>query len=362
MTHHQPVPSAAVHGRRYYRVRGGAPVLGSLVALLIGAAIAAAGAYAYAVLCQRSPIIYLNILLVAAYAWLIGAATGAGARIGKVRSLRTVQWLAAGAAGVGLYVSWALWLTAVFSHYPYTFYPHMLVVPEGSFWELGTLWKGVAVIYERGTWGLMSTQFASAGVQTVSGPILGAIWLAEGVLLVVLAMVTARLRTTRRAFCESCHAWCSAPRVVHCYSLMHNPVEIKLRMQEADWAYLGTLAAASDREPGHLALLHERCPRCRQTHMLTLQRVAIGHSSLPEPLTGYRRTSVSGWVEYLVGLFTGEGRSSSRTYAIMDKLLVTESDLAIIESTPPAAHLHEAQEELPPEADAAADDYVDLGN
>jgi hypothetical protein len=77
-----------------------------------------------------------------------------------------------------------------------------------------------------------------------------------------------------QAFCENCGAWCQRNKDVA--RVQHFDEElVREHMEEKDFEYLIRLGPATSDTPKHLRVELLTCPRCAQTHLLTISRINL---------------------------------------------------------------------------------------
>jgi hypothetical protein len=162
------------------------PVLSAIVSTIL--------APLYAALIMYCPFIYVNALLVVAYATLTGLAAGAAVRIGRVRMPLAAAFLALLGAWIGFYFSWCVWLSilAYFNTPEFPgFGPAMEFFKEPGIWLSAAAKPGEVIEFAReinstGIW-----SFGSNSDRTISGMILLAVWAVEFLLFSFFALKSA---------------------------------------------------------------------------------------------------------------------------------------------------------------------------
>jgi hypothetical protein len=253
---------------RYYHHSGQFSPGGTLMALLLGLLIGAPMAFVYAWLIHWDPIIYINLLACAAFAWLIGYATEQVLVSRKCRSVPVAAAVALLVALGSYYMSWAVWL-------------HFMMT-EGSILEFMkplNMLGAILAVNDHGAW--------TYNGSLIKGGELWVAWAAEAGAFLGIACYAATHEMLEATFCEGCEVWTkqqegvcrvaagSAPsytdlKAVASYlkGLKQHAAELKMRLESKDLSYLEQLGPV---EPDAIAWyqfdLHT-CPRCNMTHTL----------------------------------------------------------------------------------------------
>jgi hypothetical protein len=81
-----------------------------------------------------------------------------------------------------------------------------------------------------------------------------------------------------QAFCEACGSWCKTSKAVA--RVQHFDEElVREHVERKDFEYLVRLGPAEEATPVHLRLDLQDCPRCPQTHLLTVNRVTVSYNN-----------------------------------------------------------------------------------
>ncbi len=286
------------------------------LALLIALAGSVLLAILYVWLLRVIPLIYASVVIALGYGWLIGEIAAKAVWYGKLRDRRSTLWLAMLGAGAGYYAAWIFWLGSI-THESAALFLNPVV-----------LGRSILGVNEVGTWSF--GREGILGTQSVNGILLALVWLGEAIAIFGLAALSASRRAPDFAFCEQCSSWCDKGRLLHSYGGV-SAVELKLRLEQKDWAFFTTLPAARYGNLQRVDLEHYRC-KCGKLQTLAVQRVTIKVQQT--------------------------GRSESKVI-VLNKLPVTPAELEWIERTTPL----EPGDNLPdaPAPPASADDQVDLG-
>lgn len=270
----------------------------------------------YVWLLRVIPLIYASVVIALGYGWLIGEIAAKAVWFGKLRNRRATLCLAMLGAAAGYHAAWIFWLGSVTDE------------STASLLNPLVLCRTILHVNETGTWSFGRTEVLAT--QSVNGVLLALVWLGEAIAIFGLAALGASRRAPDFAFCDQCNSWCDKGRLLHSYGGV-SAVELKLRLEQKDWAFFTTLPAARYRNLQRIDLEHYRC-KCGKSQTLAIQRVAIKA----------RQT----------------GRSESK-FIVLNKLPVTPVELDWIERTMPL----EPDQTVPqaPAPPAATDDQVDLG-
>ena len=243
-----------------YQPSGRAPIFGLALGGIaaFGVALVSAPIYAYATV--YCPVVQLSVLLTLIYGAVLGGVPAlAMVRLGKVRNNVLTVLVALGTSALGWLVSWVPWLYATMNRNADV--PLFVILDPLAFTQM------VRSIYELGSWSIGSSN------EAVSGLLLLPIWLIEFGLIVGTGALVGFGVGEGGPFCERCEAWCKNVGV-----LMHLPVELEAaivpRLLSGDVAALTDAAQLTPPyAPPTLQVLGTRCPSCRDTATLLVQRV-----------------------------------------------------------------------------------------
>lgn len=135
------------------------------------------------------------------------------------------------------------------------------------------LWAAIGAVAENGAW----TIFGS----TPKGTLLYVIWLAELILIVGTAILTALGRVSL-PFCESCQKWTDLLPGTPTMQAVADPAALKGRLEEGDFAALEELGKAEPDAAAYTELEIKSCPNCDASRYLTIRSVEIVTSSKGE--------------------------------------------------------------------------------
>lgn len=278
----------------YYRHEAPASAFGFFNATVLAVLPLGAAGVVYAFAILHCPIIYACVVLTAGFGWLVGAIGAQVLMWAAVRSSRARQALMVWFAVMAYTVSFAAWLW-------------ILVARDMRSWSLmwvvedpAAMLRVLRWVYENGVWGF-GEHFHSV---MVNGPMLVCVWVGELGMTVIMPLLIMNRRFTDRPYCEFCRKWCGAPRLLHRYRTASG-IEIKLHLEDHDWAYLGTLLSGGRADARCVDLEYSRCETCDRLHTITLTRDTA---------------------------IIGAGTFKRERMRIMDHLLITREDLTVIEA------------------------------
>jgi len=254
-------PELTYAGERYYHHTGRAPLFGTTLATITAWAAAVALAIAYAWVDLNVKVADLvSAFIVIAFAVAGGFAVYAVMRWAKVRNMPVIVIVAVSAALLLFYASWAVWEADLSRQ----------ASRPISAWRLsqrpGLMWRYALRINEVGTFTLND--------RAVTGGELWAFWIGEAFLLIgaTIAIPIAMMRG--QAFCENCGAWCKRNKDIARVQNFDDEL-VREHMEEKDFEYLVRLGPATINTPVHLRVELLSCPKCKQTHLLTVNRINI---------------------------------------------------------------------------------------
>lgn len=224
----------------YYKPSGKFSPISIVFLLLVLLTLAPAFAWLYAYAIWYCPFIYINFFITIAFGLLVGLAIHfLVIGFGKVRS--------PGAAGLfgligglwSLYVHWAIWIDLAInaeagngilvSHVNYHQLSEILRDPIGLF-------QVAMSINETGLWSVFTIP--------VSGFVLGLIWIAEAVIILVFPVLMA-LQKAEKPFGEYQNQWAQEIKL-DAFEYIQKPAEFKKLLEEKDSTGLNVLKKASN--------------------------------------------------------------------------------------------------------------------
>jgi hypothetical protein len=254
-----------------YRHSGAMPLLGILLILGSGAVTACALGVVYSFANYYIPFIYFHFLFTAGLGWAIGSAVVWAAKTGKVRNTALLGAYGATFGLLGLYAAWGgdLLARGGLNRGLHAFDPTVLK-------------HYIAFFYEKGLWTLGHA--GQHGGDRVSGVFLGAVWLAEGGVIVGLAACAAWHGVSALPFCETCNCWTVSEANVQRLTHPAGPVQTMgaviddfksipnrlQRLKDGDLAALDDFDRAPPSAQAYLQLDLARCPTCQQSNFLSV--------------------------------------------------------------------------------------------
>lgn len=237
---------------RFYRHAGGFDPSQLPLAVLAGATAILVMGVVYGYVIRYSPLIYLNILALLGFGYGVGWTVGNAVRKGKCRNrtLRDFLWLVAVVSA--LYVSWVTWVFAITGH------QHLILDPR-------SLWHALVFIGKKGVWSI-----GSSGIP-VSGILLYLVWVAEAIILAVMAWTTS-MDQDPGPFCEACGQWVAPmarlPRLGFTHATDRNSGLKAMGAGEIDPLF--SLGPCADDCKIWLSVLLEACPSREHLIVLTV--------------------------------------------------------------------------------------------
>ncbi|MBT9588984.1 hypothetical protein IV102_36960 [bacterium] len=242
----------------YYQHSGKCPLSGLLLCLLTGSlASALLGAiYAYAILYIPMDGL-ISFILTGTFGLLSGIAIGKLMRRSHIRSLRAGRLCLLFCQSAGYYVSWAVWVFAVYARAGLNVSLIGILIPP-------VLWHAILQVNETGVW--------SPGGKPLGGPLGGQLWIfwvAEAAFIFYFSWLgLAKLNGT---FCERCGVWCNEHDAVATLHPMQ-PDELRTVLEQRDYERL-ELATESIYERIQLDL--QQCPQCLDTCTVTGKLIQV---------------------------------------------------------------------------------------
>lgn len=255
-------PSAA---GPYYKPSGEVTLAGLAAGVGGGLVVAVALGFAYAYLISYIPIVYLNILCVIGYALVLGAASAALVRWGKMRNPAVGMFIAMFVTLVSYYVSWAVWLSITVSNDEFGISPWTLARNPLGLWEV------LQLVNEKGAWSIGRNYGSSKSNNAVSGVLLWVFWAAEALTVIIGSALTAWGGLTSDPFCESCQVWCDEEQNLVSIQPAGSD-ELRRRFEAKDFQYLKLVGSKHENDAEWCRLDLHRCPGCGRTNTLSLKR------------------------------------------------------------------------------------------
>jgi hypothetical protein len=240
----------------FYKHSGAIPIGAVVLILVAGLITVVVGGVIYSFAIVYIPIVYVSVLLTFGYGALIGAVVGWAALAGKLRNNFILTSLALLFGALGLYAAWGMDTLARIG----------LEVGLLGFHPL-ILWGYMGYFYENGSWGLTEGE-------AVTGPLLAAVWLAEGLIILGMSLVVARAWGTKLPFCERCDQWTTQEQGVLYFAA--DPQDLRWqRVQMGDLQAIDEFKPGVGDEGSGVRLDLASCPSCREGGFLTAQAVTF---------------------------------------------------------------------------------------
>lgn len=248
--------------KQKYQHSGKTPPIGVALGLLTGFVASLPLAYLYDYGIINVPFVKLRLIFTVFFGLLVGAATGWGLTIGKVRNGR-IAGLIGVVTGLGaLYISWAAWLLLIFDK-PSTYLFRLLGRP-------GLIWNLALQVNATGTWSTYGS--------TTSGVELWIIWLLEALTVVLLALLAAGGMVKKRPFCENCDQWCTeGGKLLFASNIA--PADLLARVNQGQSDFLQDATPAAAKQP-HYTLAWHSCPTCGALNTLTVSQTLPKNSKV----------------------------------------------------------------------------------
>jgi hypothetical protein len=244
----------------FYRHSGKVPRAGLYKTLLCSLAAAAPLAGLYACATVHVSTIYLNGLFSAGFGLLLGCLV---ARLAERHSLRST-WVSTAIAGLtGL---WALYLAWGFD----LLHRDAILLPPArslSAFHPLVLKNYLSAFYQAGLWGL---PFIKA---PVAGPLLGAIWLGEGILIVGGALFVTARHISRAVYCERCGCWTTHIEEAALLSVARSRELVDV-LQSGEPLVQSLLHPAPTPRRAYLRVSLDCCKKCTETLFVDIERVS----------------------------------------------------------------------------------------
>ena len=242
--------------RRIYLGRAG-------VGLALAVTLAAAGGAAYAMVLPTISSLVPRVAAVAVAAAAVAGLAVVPAVAGRVRVPLVSTLLGAGVSVVAVYAMWVVWTYRIVRRFGVPVPMLRLASHPVGLFHL------IVRIGEVGTW--------SRHGEVVQGPDLYLLWMGEaGLMLTAGTLTAARWRYGGAAVCPSCGGRCvSAPGLPRFDSGSEAAVVSAVEGRPFDRLAdrLAALPPPPDDDAAEVRLRLESCPKCVQTHLLTVSRV-----------------------------------------------------------------------------------------
>jgi hypothetical protein len=204
---------------------------------------------------------WITFLLAIGYGFGMGATSGYAVRFGKIRNTALATFLGTLVAGVGLYFSWAVWMSLLFGESMGSEFA------QGTFYFVsapGELFEAIRMVNEVGAWTMESF--------TPTGVVLWILWALETVLILgpAIAMVVFMLSP----FCENCEKWCEGDEELGRISSGAANHDLIRNAEQRNWAFFREVGA-TDNPMFFTKLSVESCPTCSEMNVLKTERITV---------------------------------------------------------------------------------------
>jgi len=240
----------------FYKNSGAVTVSGLIMTILAGGVTAAVLGVVYTFAIVYIPFIYINFLLTAGFALVLGLVTAKAAYIGKIRNGMVVGLCGFMSGLFGLYVAWAT--------------DPMARGAEVCAFQPGLLLSYVQFFYENGAWGL------GRNGDNISGIFLALVWLIEAAVIVGGAALISGGANLGKTFCERCHQWTSLEKGLSRLSIADSADETLERVLGGDLAGLADMIRVNSDEDVYLRVDLATCGTCSESNFMSLVLVTHG--------------------------------------------------------------------------------------
>ena len=276
----------------YYQPSNRFSVGGVLLLLCVGILAAGLLAFIYVYAVWYIPFIYINFLLTLVFGFLLGVVLAQLVRTGKLRNPALVTGLATGVALAACYVQWALYLTLVLNTTSVESLGRRASVAHTSFsadvmmsilLHPGSIVEAMSELASSGSWSLMGV--------TPSGIFLYLIWLVEAAIIVVAAVMLARIQSTE-PFSETANEWAEEEELPVLIAHINDPAATKMSLEAGDFSALRP--ASEDAEKMFARLKLHCAPNDTDCAFLSLENVKVSFDD-----KGKKSEATTNVVEYL---------------------------------------------------------------
>ena len=241
-----------------YKHSGKFNPLGLVLAVAAAAAVGFPLGIAYSYLLRWIPFIYVNVLASCGYGFAFGWLTTRILKITQVRNpaLAALSGLSAGL--IALYMEWSGHLHALFEDAPWFFFPDEIM-------------RGMALLYEQGSWGLRSSG-------NITGIPLVIVWIVEAGIILGLAVVPPFRFVKDTPFCEKNQCWLDEAKQIDTLETITDPAQLAA-LKAGDIMPITQVKPKVDNPDVFTRLLLKRSPRCKIFCTLRVQAVTISRDS-----------------------------------------------------------------------------------
>jgi hypothetical protein len=247
--------SSAVYYKPPKRLEIGRTIIGGIVAALV----IAIGSFFYGTLFPDLRTLYLRTGAVIVGAGAVGLIALIPVHYGKVRSPLIAAFIGAFLSLFALYIMWLAWVHKILVTEGFsTSYDRLILRP---IW----LFRVILRLNAMGTW--------SYGGEIARGGYLLFLWLGEAALILTAGVLIPVHRLfSSDPICYSCALRCTRVKNLPRFSAEHQDALVG-SIEARDFSALPSYPAAKDEDDPELSLTLMSCPRCRQTNVLTINRI-----------------------------------------------------------------------------------------
>ena len=226
----------------------------------LGLAIAVAAAFGYplglgyAYIIRWIPFIYINFFITLGYGFAFGWVTSRILKTSQVRntSLAALAGLAAGL--IALYLEWSGTLHVLFEDSPWFFLPDEVM-------------RGMALLYEQGSWGLRSGG-------NVTGILLAVVWVVEAGIVIGLAVMIPFGFVGDTPFCEKSKCWLDENKEINTLEPFTDSAHLAA-LKAGDIMPITQTKPKTEGANEFTRLLLKRSPKCKIFCTLRVQHVIL---------------------------------------------------------------------------------------
>jgi phage FluMu protein Com len=287
--------TAQPYTNQYYSHSGQVPPAGLFAGVVVGAVAAIVGGVAYGYADHYLRFIYLHVVMTFAFGALLGWAPARAMLTAKVRNAGAVVLLSLLTALAGYYVAWIAWLCALYQDVNIPISATRLVASPHRMYRI------ILRLNELGVWGMDRGS-------PVKGELLWSVWLIEAAIIFATAVGISRKIARKRPFCENCGRWAAGPLGIASTSVL-DAADLKQRLESRQYDFVPQLPRFGGIAGEYLAWEYYQCPACKEFNALIVTRIQMTRDK--------------------------RGRTRKVRRAIIDKLILSASDVARLQAKPP---------------------------
>jgi len=281
---------------QYYSHSGQVPPAGLFAGVVVGAVAAIVGGVAYGYADHYLRFIYLHVVMTFAFGALLGWTTARAMLVTNVRNNGAIVLLSLLTALAGYYVAWIAWLCALYQDVNIPISATRLVA--SPHW----MYRIILRLNELGVWGMDRGS-------PVKGDLLWSVWLLEAAIIFATAAAISRKMARKRPFCENCGRWAAGPLGIASTSVL-DATDLKQRLESRQYDFVPQLPRFGGIAGEYLAWEYYQCPACKEFNTLIVARIQMTRDK--------------------------RGRTRKVRRAIIDKLILSASDVARLQAKPAA--------------------------